>query len=667
MVAVLVVILDHLVGWPSGGFVGVDIFFVISGFLITGLLLREHDKTGTISFTSFYRNRVRRIAPAATLVLAATVAAAAMMFNSSRFVSTIQESVWAFFFAANWNFAAAGTDYFQAAGPQSPLQHFWSLAVEEQFYFVWPWIMLGIFAFVSRQTSWGIREARLLIGMILAVLTLASFVWALAETANAPTVAYFSTFSRAWELGVGALIAVLGGVFEKLPDRMRRPLAYAGLAGIVVALFVVTEDAAFPAPWALLPVLATGAIIIAGTGSHKPTVWVLSNSVAGYIGNISYSLYLWHFPVIVIFTSTFGNSPTSLAICALIFSLAAVYSYHLVEDPIRRSHWLSGKKKPGQSNRNSTGVSAYKLKALSLLALITLVVVGVAMSPPKPVVNTAVSPVALPSPSVSAAVNSPELTKLQNEIQVALSSPVWPNLNPSLDEVIAGPQAPDDVMWCGKNRVEEARCTWGDPNATKTIVTVGNSISMTYVAALRSAIGNADGWKLISYGMFGCPFGDTASLEGLSTIPDGCAERADEAVSAINRLKPTLVVMSGIQKYESAAVKLKEITAPVSYVFLPGTPVDKDIASCYSRVSAPADCVSKTSESWGYHEKKLATLFPAQGTFVNSLAWYCYEGNCPSFVGNIPTKLDASHITAQYAERLGPVIREAFTQQNIMS
>lgn len=668
MVAVVVVILDHLVGWPAGGFVGVDIFFVISGFLITGLLLREHDKSGSISFTGFYRNRVRRIAPAATLVLGVSVLAAALLFNNSRFVSTVQDSIWAFLFAANWNYAAAGTDYFQASGPLSPLQHFWSLAVEEQFYFVWPWLMLAVFVVTGKYAGWGRAQTHLSIGLVMAVLTVASFLWALWETTNNPAVAYFSTLSRAWELGVGALIAVFAGTFEKLPPRLRPALAYAGLGGISVSLMVVSETAAFPAPWAALPVLATAAVIIAGTG-HQSMPWVLTNPVAGYIGNISYSLYLWHFPVIIIYTSVLGDSATDLSICALIFCVTAIYSFHLVEDPIRRSKWLSGVPKSTRRPPRSSPTHAYKLTALSLLATASLVVSGTALvqSAPRPqvaVVAVAATPAtgeAVPSPSPL-----PELAKLQVELTSAVGAAEWPELSPTLEDVIEGPQAPEDVMWCGKNRVDESRCIWGDPNATKTIVTVGNSISMTYVTALKSAIGTSGGWNLISYGMFGCPFGDATSLEGLSTIPEGCAERADEAVAAINRLKPSIVVMSGIQKYDSATAKMKEITAPVRFVFLPGAPIDKDIKSCYSKVSSPADCLSTAPTNWAYHEKKLAGEFPLQGTFVDSLPWYCVESSCPSFAGTIPTKLDASHITANYAEHLGPVIREQFKEQGIM-
>jgi hypothetical protein len=214
MVAVVAVLLDHMIEWPSGGFVGVDVFFVISGFLITGLLLREHDRTGTISFSGFYRSRIRRIAPAAASVLIVTVTPARFAFGSARFISTAWDSMWAFLFAANWHFAALGTDYFEATGPVSPIQHFWSLAVEEQFYFVWPWLMLLIFVLAGRRGQWDKSRAGRAAGIAMIAITAASLAWALWEAANNPTWAYFSIFLRTWELGVGALIAVFGSIHE---------------------------------------------------------------------------------------------------------------------------------------------------------------------------------------------------------------------------------------------------------------------------------------------------------------------------------------------------------------------------------------------------------------------------------------------------------------------
>ena len=162
MVAVGAVVLDHLFHRPSGGFVGVDIFFVISGFLITGLLLREASRDGRISIVNFYRRRIRRIVPAATVVLVVTLVTSAILMSSSRAKSVALDALTSSLFVSNWRFAEAGTDYFQMGSATSPLQHFWSLSVEEQFYFVWPLLMILVLA-VSARMRFG--QQRLLIGL----------------------------------------------------------------------------------------------------------------------------------------------------------------------------------------------------------------------------------------------------------------------------------------------------------------------------------------------------------------------------------------------------------------------------------------------------------------------------------------------------------------------
>ena len=267
----------------------VDVFFVISGFLITGLLLREHERTNHISFTAFYQRRIKRIIPAATLVLLVTLATALLFFNRGRFDRTFWDAIWAFFSTANWHFAATDTDYFLADGPVSPLQHYWSLSIEEQFYFVWPWLMLAVLILAAKV---GVNRRRLVTGLVMAIIIGASFVRAMFDTQANPTLSYFSTLTRAWELGVGALIAITAPWWSQLPARMRPVLAWVGLLGIIGTV-------PFPAPWAVLPVVATALVLAAGIGGEQRFLVPLTNRVSGCLGNISYSLYLWHFPVII--------------------------------------------------------------------------------------------------------------------------------------------------------------------------------------------------------------------------------------------------------------------------------------------------------------------------------------------------------------------------------
>ncbi|MGN7252775.1 acyltransferase family protein [Arthrobacter sp. SAFR-014] len=334
-VAVLAVVFDHLLSWPQGGFVGVDIFFVISGFLITSLLIKDIERSGSISFIGFYKRRAKRILPASLLVLLVTCIASYFLLPVSRADATRADALWALVFSGNWKFAIGGTDYFQEGLPPSPLQHFWSLGVEEQFYFIWPWLMLLVAWVVATRTR-GARTGRSAMALLMVVIIIASFTWAMLETATSPTWAYFSTFSRAWELGIGALIAVVAPILTKLPSWLRPVLAWLGVGGLIASVLYVSPGAGFPAPYAAFPVAATAAIIVAGTGGRVASLWLLTNRVMGYLGDISYSLYLWHWPVIILLVAFMPDgNPTYYLTALAVSAVLSVASYHFVEKPTR--------------------------------------------------------------------------------------------------------------------------------------------------------------------------------------------------------------------------------------------------------------------------------------------------------------------------------------------
>ena len=303
-IAVLTVIASHAgVPFVPGGFVGVDVFFVISGFLISQLLFREVEKSGRVSIPGFYARRARRILPAATLVTIATLVASAIWLSAIGLVEVVKDSLWAVFFAANIHFAAVGTDYFAAEEPPSPLQHYWSLSVEEQFYLVWPALLL-VLVLVARRRA---LPKRLVFGVLLAV-TVASFVWSVVSTSSDPLAAYFSTPARAFELGLGALIALVASeVAARWSALVRGLVCGGGLALIAVACVFYGDETPFPGWAAAVPVVGSALVLLAGAGgtAHEGAVQPLPIRALGVlpmrtVGDWSYSLYLWHWPVLII-------------------------------------------------------------------------------------------------------------------------------------------------------------------------------------------------------------------------------------------------------------------------------------------------------------------------------------------------------------------------------
>jgi peptidoglycan/LPS O-acetylase OafA/YrhL len=685
MVAVVAVVLDHLVHWPSGGFVGVDVFFVISGFLITSLLLREHDKTQSISFSGFYRRRVKRIVPAAMLVIVATVGASFLLFNLYRAQQTMFDGIWATFFTANWHFAAVGTDYFQADGPVSPLQHFWSLSVEEQFYFVWPWVMLLIFALYSRRSS--PDRARRIILLAVIVITVASFAWALWESSANPTWAYFSTFSRAWELGVGAVIAVIAGVFTRIPRALRPVLGWIGLTGIVVSLFVVTDAAAFPAPWAVLPVLSTALVIIAGTGGEQRFFWPLMNPVSTYLGDISYSLYLWHFPVIILLGVVIPEGEMWFYVVAvLLMSALSVMSYHLVENPIRQSAWLEPSASRRGSRRRADRAQRWLVGVgVSALAVIAIVLTALALSPRPQIYE------ALPADGVSSIVEdeAPSIDQpgaiqaVQQEVKAALAATEWPAFNPPIEN-LADQRVP---QWTENGCINVSdtnvdQCVYGATQPSKLAVVMGDSIATSWLPAIIGALEPA-GYQVRALTLEGCPFAaaEVRPTGGRDELFTECVDNQGWANAKVAEWQPDLIIgaesflsisrlMSGAEgaaatsEWEAAhAARLSALPPGVPVVVLSPPPGAKNLAECYTPFSSPADCQRGIFEDWKVlTEAEKASSESASAAYIDTLSWFCSEGACPAFAATSATYADTGHLTATRSSALAAVMSEVLQE-----
>ncbi len=336
--AVLMVVVFHL--WPSrlsGGFAGVDVFFVISGFLISGSLFAELADRGRIDLTRFWARRIRRLLPAALITIAITAIVSLIVVPAFTRQGFFSEAIASTFYFENWQLAATATNYF--AGEPSPFQHYWSLAVEEQFYLVWP-LLLVLTALLAK------RKLNNALKVLLAAAGLTSFSYSLFLTYGQPDLAYFTTLGRVWEFVIGAALALLGHRI-RLTDLGKTLLSLGGFTLIVVSAFLLTPRLPFPGWLALLPALGAAAIILAGLqGLPNWLDRLYGLKPISFTGEISYSLYLWHWPLVILLPWATGYQPRAYELVLVFIAsyLLATMSKVFVEDRFRGMPALTARK-----------------------------------------------------------------------------------------------------------------------------------------------------------------------------------------------------------------------------------------------------------------------------------------------------------------------------------
>jgi peptidoglycan/LPS O-acetylase OafA/YrhL len=342
--AVMSVVVFHF--WPlriTGGYVGVDVFFVISGFLITGQLVREYQRSGTLDLVRFWARRIRRLFPAALLVLLVTLGVAVALLPVQRWQQVVTQFWACLALIQNWVLGYSAINYFNADTNVSPLQHYWSLSVEEQFYLVWP-VLLLVVVIVTRRFGKGRALRAFVVAAV--VIGIASFVWSIIETEASQSFAYFSTLTHVWEFVAGGILAVAATRVRTIiqSNRLLRHPVVLGLALVGGALLIVASDfhftasTLFPGWIAIIPVIGTLAVLVVSiVGAPGVLHKIVSFRPITWTGDISYSLYLWHWPIIVFAPVIFGKLiplRVSLPLLALAFALAWLTKI-LVEDPIR--------------------------------------------------------------------------------------------------------------------------------------------------------------------------------------------------------------------------------------------------------------------------------------------------------------------------------------------
>jgi peptidoglycan/LPS O-acetylase OafA/YrhL len=505
-VAVLLVVAFHA-GLPfvPGGYVGVDVFFVLSGFLITGLLVDELQRSGTISFTGFYARRVRRLLPMAAVVLAATAAAAHLLVPPVDRAGVSQEVASAAVWVANWHFAGASTQYMADVG-QSPVLHFWSLSVEEQFYLVWPLLLLCLAGgpWLVRR-SWPKAVRRVGVGL-LAVGGL-SLLLSARLTATDASLAYFGLHTRAWELALGAGIALARPLLPRLPRHLAVAAGWLGLLMVVGSAVVLDRSTPFPGTAALWPVVGTGLLVATGvaTAGSGPAR-LLDRPVARFIGRISYSWYLWHWPCITFANLRWGSAPqdslgqaapaphagTGVLVAAVALSLVlAVVSHYLVEQPARHARWFVVSR-PRSLQLGAVAVAACLAAAWTLHA-----------SPAEDAVVAAV-------PVDSGAPVSADLQQLHHpdtEPPSRAAQPVRMTAKQARAD-LPTPAKGCYVGYAGTTVATATQCRYGPADGTRSIALIGDSHATQWEPAMEQ-IARQRGWTVYFFAKTACSVVDT--------------------------------------------------------------------------------------------------------------------------------------------------------------
>ena len=590
-----------------GGFIGVDIFYVISGYLITGLILREIEKTGTLDLRSFYQRRIKRLLPTSVFVLFVTAIFAWILFPPITRDALGRDLFAAAAYISNYLFAWWQNDYQNLNATPSPFIHYWSLAVEEQFYLVWPLFILFLARYGKKVIFAGI-----------AITTLLSLLFSIYLTQVAPIWAFYSLPTRAWELGFGALLLFLPETKKKI-----RILPWLGFFGIAISSFNFNENTAFPGKNALVPVLAT-VFLMASIKYWPPLFNDLANSrLSQWLGAISYPLYLWHWPALVLPSSAMGRPLRFYErfLCILLTIVLAHYTSKYVEEPLR--------------HKNLSPRTIYKGAAYT----------------------TAVSLVA----GVLISFTSSSIITTKGEVSYQFD----------LVQVMEKPAVYGDGCHVNYGETKSGYCTYGDKESSSTIVLYGDSHAAQWFPTLEK-MATERGFKLVSLTKSACPAVDAKRPDQGAFKMVHCTKWRENSIKRIAEIQPLAVITSSFQYFtpanssisraqwwnEGQRKLLKGLRGSTNnLIYISDTPRPlRDIPNCLaSRDSKVCDSTerSKVSVIRGFD-------------VINPNPWLC-SSYCPAIVEGTVAYRDASHISVDMALKLLPKLEAALIAKGLFA
>jgi peptidoglycan/LPS O-acetylase OafA/YrhL len=653
-IAVLLVVLDHA-GLPflRGGYVGVDVFFVLSGFLITGLLLSQAARDGRVRLVDFYVRRARRILPAAVLTLVVTDIAAHQLLNFVRARDAVTDSVWAAFFAANVHFARVGSDYFAQAQPPSPVQHFWTLAVEEQFYLVWP-VVLSLVLLVAF-----LRKRVLL---VVAVAGGASLAWSIHATAATPKATYFSTAARAWELALGAALALAAPHLRRVPAAV----GWGGLGCILAAAVAFSGSTAFPGYAALLPTVGAALVIAAGIGRAGGAGRLLALGPLRYVGDRSYAFYLWHWPVLVLAAGYAGHelsTGTRLMLLAGAFFLS-ILSYRFFENPIRHMRW-----------RAPTGALLWPASAAVILA-VAVPILGSLHGTATRIANAsaAVRPDALVAETAAARSSWKPLPAVAAAVAAAKRGAAvpWP-LTPPVGGLRNDFYAFPGGCTARQGQTTSSLCRLGNADARKTIVVIGDSHAQMWMPTILR-LARRDDWAVVPLVKLGC----VPSSWLHASWP--CGQWYTWATRRAAALHPQVsLLVSSWAASQSPTAAVRGVSALIaasrrfsaSVIVVGDSPHQRrnPVDCLLSSGASMRTCSSKATVSELQTDASVAAAAAKQQVgFINVTGWFCARASriavlCPLVVNKTIAWIDQGHISETYGLELVTPFRNAFRRE----
>lgn len=679
-VAVLAVVLFHCSApGLGGGFVGVDVFFVISGFLITGMLWREASTAGTVRLLRFYGARARRLLPASATVGVVTAIASAVLLSPLEAKGIIGDGIASALYVGNYRFAMQGVDYFHISKLSlSPFQHYWSLGVEEQFYILWPALIIGTAWLIARARRRGGAAPAASSGtpyaLVLALVVAMSFAMSWVTTQTAPPVAFFSLHTRAWELAIGGLVALTTTQWRRLPAVPAAIVGWAGLAVILVACNQVDPTTPYPGTAALLPVLGTALVIGAGcAAASRGCGRILALRPMRAVGRLSYSWYLWHWPVLLLATPLLGRpmGPIDGLAAVLVSFGLAVLTLRLIENPFRYSPSL----RRSASRSLALGGVATAVAVCVGVALLILVPTPVGRGPAAPALRLTAGP---PPSGRDIEPYHAAIQHVFAQVQAAVAASVDLKAVPSnLDPSLVGAtreKAPAGLENCLRNllEVDQPQCATGDTASKTTVALVGDSNAYSWSPAFQ-AVATQRHWRLEVLTKGACPMLDLPiKIFGQRNYTE-CAQWRSQIIARLQSERPRLVVLgmlrhggTGSPPYGSAwtesltrlVQQLRETGAKVLVVG-PTPDLHSMVPDCLSThlddATACSTALSTAVNQPGIAAENSATKAGgAQYADVTEL--FCTADRCPPIVGNTLVYEDEFHLTPEYARVLAPAI-----------